>query len=73
MSRMKCIAIAASAALVTLGTTAGHAQQAAPQAPNMTFFVTSTGPGKGADLGGIAGADQQCQTLAEGAGAGEKT
>ncbi len=73
MSRMKCIAIAASAALVTLGPTAGHAQQAAPQSPNMTFFVTSTGPGKGADLGGLAGADRQCQTLAEGAGAGGKT
>ena len=73
MFKMKCLAIAASAALVTLGTTAGHAQQAAPQAPNMTFFVTSTGPGKGADLGGMAGADRQCQTLAEGAGAGSKT
>jgi hypothetical protein len=73
MSRMKCIAIAASAALVTLGSTAGHAQQAAPQSANMTFFVTSTGLGKGADLGGLAGADRQCQTLAEGAGAGSKT
>jgi hypothetical protein len=73
MSRMKCIAIAAFAALVTLGSTAGHAQQPAPQSPNMTFFVTSTGPGKGADLGGLAGADRQCQTLAEAAGAGGKT
>jgi hypothetical protein len=73
MFKMKCLAIAASAALATLGTTAGHAQQPPPQAPNMTFFVTSTGPGKGADLGGIAGADRQCQTLAEGVGAGGKT
>ena len=73
MSRMKCIGIAAFAALVTLGSTAGHAQQPAPQSPNMTFFVTSTGPGKGADLGGLAGADRQCQTLAEAAGAGGKT
>src|ERR1700720_577642 len=39
----------------------------------MAFFITSTGPGKGADLGGLAGADRQCQTLAEGAGAGSKT
>ena len=31
------------------------AQQQAPQAPNMTFFVTGAGPGKGADLGGIEG------------------
>jgi hypothetical protein len=39
----------------------------------MTFFVTSTGPGKGADLGGLAGADRQCQQLAQAAGAGAKT
>ena len=39
----------------------------------MSFFVTSTGTGKGADLGGLAGADQHCQTLASAAGAGGKT
>jgi len=44
-----------------------------PQAPNMTFFVTGAGPGKGADLGGIEGADRHCQTLAAKAGAGTKT
>src|SRR5260370_39956243 len=44
-----------------------------PQAPNMTFFVTGAGPGKGADLGGIEGADQYCQTLAQRHGAGGKT
>jgi hypothetical protein len=44
-----------------------------PQAPNMTFFVTGSGPGKGADLGGIDGADQYCQTLAARHGAGGKT
>jgi hypothetical protein len=49
------------------------AQQQAPQAPNMTFFVTGTGPGKGADLGGIEGADRYCQELAQRAGAGSKT
>ena len=38
----------------------------------MSFFVTSTGPGKGADLGGLAGADAQCQTLAAAAGAGNR-
>jgi len=37
------------------------------------FFVTSANPGKGGDLGGLAGADQQCQTLAAAAGAGDKT
>jgi hypothetical protein len=39
----------------------------------MTFFVTSAGSGKGADLGGLEGADRHCQTLAQGAGAGGKT
>ena len=39
----------------------------------MGFFVTSAGPGKGADLGGLAGADKQCQTLAATAGAGNRT
>jgi hypothetical protein len=39
----------------------------------MSFFVTSAGEGKGADLGGLAGADQLCQRLAASAGAGAKT
>jgi hypothetical protein len=39
----------------------------------MSFFVTSVGSGKGADLGGLAGADKHCQDLAESVGAGGKT
>ena len=39
----------------------------------MSFFVTSTGVGNGANLGGLAGADAHCQKLAEGAGAGNRT
>ena len=39
----------------------------------MTFFVTSTGVGKGADLGGLEGADKHCQSLAQAAGAGNRT
>jgi hypothetical protein len=59
----------ASAALLSLGMTgAAHAQAAA-----MTFFITSSGPGKGADLGGLTGADAQCQKLAEAVGATGKT
>jgi hypothetical protein len=38
----------------------------------MSFFVTSVGSGKGADLGGLAGADRHCQTLAAAAGQGGK-
>src|SRR5574339_853448 len=43
------------------------------QANQMTFFVTSAGPGNGANLGGLAGADKQSQTLAAAAGAGNRT
>ena len=42
-------------------------------AGTMSFFVTSTGLGKGGNLGGIEGADKQCQSLAEAVGAGKHT
>jgi hypothetical protein len=45
----------------------------AAQQATMSFFVTSAGPGKGADLGGLAGADAHCQKLAAAVGAGGKT
>jgi len=61
--------LAASIALLTLGSSGGvQAQQS-----DMTFFVTSVGSGKGADFGGLEGADKHCQTLAAAAGAGNKT
>jgi hypothetical protein len=60
--------LAASAALFCLGTGGALAQQ-----NDMTFFVTSVGLGKGADLGGIEGADKHCQALASAAGAGGRT
>ena len=50
---------------------AGESQMSAGR--DMTFFVTSAGPGKGADLGGLAGADRHCQSLASAAGAGNRT
>ena len=50
---------------------AGHLAQA--QAPQTGFFITSAGPGRGADLGGLAGADAHCQKLAAAAGAGTRT
>ncbi|MBV7545702.1 hypothetical protein KW849_05210 [Pseudomonas sp. PDM26] len=43
------------------------------QQTDMTFFVTSLGMGKGADLGGLSGADRHCQTLASAVGAGQHT
>ena len=41
--------------------------------PKMSFFIVSSGPGNGADLGGLAGADARCQMLARAVGGGERT
>ncbi|HEY1230822.1 MAG TPA: hypothetical protein VGF26_26245 [Ramlibacter sp.] len=45
---------------------------ASGSANRMGFFITSTNPGKGADFGGLAGADQHCKALATAAGAGQR-
>src|SRR3989442_14266442 len=66
-SRLR-VSLLVSIAMLCLGTAA----TAQAQPANMSFFVTSAGPGKGADLGGLAGADKTCQTLAQAAGAGSK-
>ena len=79
-----CIAVAAACLAVGAGVHAADqkadAKPAAKSEPKkadgakkMGFFVTSTGLGKGADLGGLAGADKHCQTLASAAGAGKRT
>ena len=68
ISTMRSTAFALSA-LLALGVNAGASAQQA----NMTFFVTSAGPGKGADLDGLAGADRLCQQLAQAVGAGSHT
>jgi len=57
--------------LVLTGMLLLGAQFSAQQQP-MTFFVTSAGPGNGADLGGLAGADRHCHTLAAAVGAGDR-
>src|SRR6202166_1445589 len=69
MNRSATFSFAATDAMLVLAMSASTiAQQAA-----MTFFVTSAGSGNGADLGGLAGADQRCQQLAQAAGAGGHT
>jgi hypothetical protein len=68
MSNTTRLPILASALLSAALCVGAQAQQA-----NMSFFVTSIGSGKGADLGGLAGADRHCQQLAQAAGAGAKT
>jgi hypothetical protein len=71
--RLTAIAIALSASIAA-GVLHLHAQQQQqqPQMP-MGFFVTSAGSGNGGNLGGLAGADKQCQQLAAAAGAGNRT
>jgi len=64
----RLVIAAAVAALV--GGAGASAQEAHP---DMSFFITSEGPGNGADLGGLEGADAHCQQLAEAVGAGNKT
>lgn len=62
----KVILLSATALFLSLGA-------AAAQDTSMSFFITSANPGKGADLGGLAGADAHCQALAEAAGSTGKT
>lgn len=66
MRPVRVLSLAAVAALL-----AACATQTAKEP--MSFFVSSAGSGKGADLGGLAGADALCQKLAAAAGAGGKT
>lgn len=61
-------AIAALAVLAVFG-----AAPAAAQDSDMSFFITSAGPGDGANLGGLAGADRHCQDLAYAVGFGDLT
>jgi len=68
MTRSSACAILGS--ILLLG---GVGNSASAQQTGTTFFVTSVGPGRGADLGGLEGADQHCQRLAQAAGAGTRT
>jgi hypothetical protein len=61
----RACSIVVAAALAALA-----AAPAGAQMEEMSFFITSAGPGDGANLGGLAGADAHCQSLAEAAGAG---
>jgi hypothetical protein len=60
-----------TAGLILAASGVGETQSA--QANRMSFFITSAGPGNGANLGGLAGADAHCQKLAAAAGAGNRT
>ena len=56
-----------------LESAAALAQHGMPGGTPMTFFVTSEPIGDGGNLGGLAGADAHCQSLAAAAGAGDRT
>lgn len=89
MNRFRLTCAAAAAGIIAAAFASPQAQQPAPAAPAqgqpaapqgrggppqpMSFFVTSAGPGKGGNLGGLAGADAHCQSLAAAAGAGDRT
>lgn len=68
MSRKAVLVAVCAVAVATAGLSIMQAQQS-----SMSFFITSTGPGDGANLGGLDGADKHCQTLAAAAGAGGRT
>jgi hypothetical protein len=80
-SRGRSLALAATmatamAAVLLLQPAAAQQQPpkpAPPPAQPMGFFITSAGPGNGANLGGLDGADKHCQTLAAAAGGGNRT
>jgi hypothetical protein len=67
MTKTKLATLGSIAALTLAASGVAYAQ-----ASGMTFFITSTGSGKGADFGGLAGADKLCQSLAAAVGAGSR-
>jgi len=72
MHRMQQLTLLGAAGLLTLAGCAGGPSMEGGRG-EMSFFVTSAGPGKGGDLGGLEGADRHCQKLAESAGAGHRS
>ena len=69
-ARLPLVAASALAAIVAL-LAACAGSMSGPS--GMGFFVSSTGSGRGGDLGGLAGADRLCTSLATAAGAGNRT
>lgn len=68
--RLPVLAALTAPALVLIACTSSPS---APATGPMSFFVTSSGTGRGGDLGGLSGADAHCQRLAQAAGAGDRT
>jgi hypothetical protein len=70
-SMMRSSGAVAACVLTMVGCASLESLWSGPE--KMTFFVTSAGPGKGGDLGGLEGADRHCQSLAAAASAGKRT
>src|SRR5438067_13760949 len=73
MARTALLCTALSACPLVAFAQAASAPSPAEAAKLFSFFVTSEGAGRGAELGGLAGADAHCQKLAGAVGAGHKT
>ncbi|MGK6309574.1 hypothetical protein [Variovorax sp. DT-64] len=71
MRRKMVYLVSTTTAALALAACSG--MTSSPPQNKMSFFVTSANPGKGADFGGLAGADRYCQSLAASAGAGART
>lgn len=73
MPRPFVLPLGAAVAAIALVAGCGAMRSSSTGGNPMGFFITSTNPGRGGDLGGLAGADRFCQSLAASAGAGSKT
>ena len=73
MNRSRLFQSLAILIIVSVTTSCSQTQSATMNEAGLSFFITSVGPGDGANLGGLAGADRHCQMLAEAVGAGQKT
>ncbi len=69
----RLMVVGAVVGLATLGACLTAATGAEPTPPRMSFFITSTAPGRGGDLNGLNGADAWCSKLADAAGARGRT
>jgi hypothetical protein len=72
-SKLALLAVTATVGALALTGLSTGAQQQSDEPPEMGFFITSVGIGDGANLGGLAGADAHCQTLADAVGSGNRT
>jgi hypothetical protein len=67
------LAIVLLSVLSSCATTGGGGTAGSAERTDLSFFITSSGPGNGANLGGLAGADAHCRLLADAVGAGSRS